>query len=249
MAVVEANSIVNLLENSGMLSNTYSKEQLKNDLNTSFYKIEYENVSEIIKYIATTTSAPIKNRHDLNVFTLDVKQAKLRSDVYKKYDETLSLKSVDDFKYDPELVVAKIEYCKKYNYPYCDENGVLFDEVVTEFESGSYLRKFYDLYKEKYNNNYMIEYKDILEDETEDKTSEFYGLIQTNSFKFFHKLCFISSNFEETISPILNNENIDINNKLYSAFCNLKANNPFIDTDLISFTFNHDSYDRRNGQR
>jgi hypothetical protein len=126
MAVVEASSIVTLFESNGMLSKSYNVDDLKNDLNTLFPSFDYANISEVIKYIATTTSAPIRNRHDLNVLTLDKKSAKQRSDAYKQFDETLSLSSVDEFKYDPDLVIPKIKYCKIFGYPYCDDNGVLF---------------------------------------------------------------------------------------------------------------------------
>ena len=249
MAVVEANSIVTLFESNGMLSKSYNVDDLKNDLNTLFPSFDYANISEVIKYIATTTSAPIRNRHDLNVLTLDIKSAKQRSYAYKQFDETLSLSSVDEFKYDPDLVIPKIKYCKIFGYPYCDDNGVLFKEVVHEFESGSYLRRFFDIAKKKYNNGYFNGYEYVLENIEEDKVSEFYGLLQSNSIKYFGKLCFINKDFENRILPILEDDNFDINAKMFSAFSMLKKENPFIDLDLIKFSIHNDDYDRRNGQR
>lgn len=253
MAVVESKSIIKLLKDNNLLSDSYDESRLENDINTTFVPINYANVSELIKIIPAITPAQIKNLSDLNALSLKVDKAEEYLKTYRDFDETLLLKSVKDIAANAHVVIAKIIYCRNYGYPYCDDNGEIFSEVIYDL---SYLRRFkkhvlnkgIDLY-------YADDYRLLTDDLEEDKLSELIALIQTKSLKYFHKLVSITEQNEKYFESLLEQENTDINSIAYIAFSTLKNNpdNSFIDLDLINNTYNFANndftMDRRNGQR
>ena len=252
MAIVETKSIIKLIKDNNLLDSSYDESRLENDINTTFLPINYTNASELIKLIPAITPAQIKNRSDLNALVIDAKEAKEKLDKYKKYDETLCLKSVEDIKPDANYIIARIEYCKRFGYPYCDDNGEVYSEVI---HSPSYLRRFQKTINRKFNLDYVGEYDYILEDLDDDKVSELIALIQNISIRCFHKLCLVTEQFEKEIEHILSTEDIDIKNLVLRSFRKLKNEyeNQFIDTDLINVNYNFGNedltMDRRNGQR
>lgn len=257
MAVVSNVAVINLLSDNGLLAPSYSKEKALSDLSSSLIgtrTFDDEDINETIKLLPTMTSAKIKNASDLNaVVSLNKDEIIERSELYKSYDETLSLGAPKDLATDPRFLIAKLEYCKKTDYPYCDDTGRIYEEVSQDsLKSLGFLERFYTLYHKKYDMSKPNEYNHIIEGAEDDRISNIFSKIQNSSLMLFNKFVNIPKEFEKGIEQILANDELSIKDILFLSFSSLKQANPFIDAERIQSTFmQHDAREefRRNGQR
>lgn len=257
MAVVSNVAVINLLSDNGLLAPSYPKEKALSDLSSSLIStttFDDEDINETIKLLPTMTSAKINNASDLNaVVSLKKDEIVERSELYKSYDETLSLGAPKDLATEPKFLIAKLEYCKKTGYPYCDDNGRIYEEVSQDsLKSLGFLERFYSLYHKRYDLSKPNEFNHIIDGVEDDRMSNLFSRIQNSSLMLFNRFVDIPKEFEADIKDALQNEDMPLKQLLFISFSKLKPANPFIEAERIQSTFmHHDAREefRSSGQR
>lgn len=261
MAVIGNKRVIDLLYDNDLLAPSYSKEKALSDLNSHFIGVlsefEEEKLNQLIVLLPEISQAKISNYSDLISFLSSTpEELSIRKNVYRSYDENLKLKTVKDIATNPAFIATKINYCKMFGYPYCSDDGQIYEEVSQDsILSKSYLKRFYTIYFKKYfeksDESKDKEYNYILEGIENDPLSELFSKIQNTSQRLYGRFVEMTDEFEESMKITLqtNGELINQNDLLRAAFSKLRDNNPFINQEDILLIKNHDSREDFRGQR
>ncbi len=265
MAVIGNKRVIDLLYDNDLLAPSYSKEKALSDLNSHFMGVlsefEEEKLNQLIVLLPEITQAKISNYSDLISFLSSTpEELSIRKNVYRSFGENLKLKTVKDIATNPAFIATKLNYCKMFEYPYCSDDGQIYEEVSQDsILSKSYLKRFYTIYFEKYFKKYFgksdeskdKEYNYILEGIENDPLSELFSKIQNTSQRLYGRFVEMTDEFEESMKITLqtNGELINQNDLLRAAFSKLRDNNSFINQEDILLIKNHDSREDFRGQR
>lgn len=232
MAVVSAIKIINILDNSSLISDNY-KDKLGNDISSLIFMNAFtseEELNDTIENIKLCTASKIENRSDLIALTTKAEDVKKLSDTISEFDCSLVLPTFRDIKTNPKEIIKKLHWCKEHEYPLCDEQtGIIYKEICDTLAGKDYLRSYY------------IENNIHLDIDNENKLrnldlNKYNALL--SSLERFSSICFkriiprFNNNFDNyIISLVNNNEEISYDEFILNSLTLLKENNSFIDVD------------------
>lgn len=258
MSVIDVNSynITALLKDYDLLSDEYDSKQITRDLSMLYYqpwimgKKEEDDIKSYFSKIHSlvTDDCKIKSKADLQTLTLSDKKDEQvlnsssenkdlifrselddRVDIYSDVIKDYKLPSISSIKNNPNVIIAKIEYCKKFSIPFADENGVLLEELFDEYRSNLYFGRFHELlneYATRTNDQNYINAINTIED---DKQSKVYALIQSYIYSKYHKFAEIPENLKRILDNTLEDPTIDLSQLVQTIYMKLRESNPFIE--------------------
>lgn len=188
------NKIVEFLQEQDLLDENYTN--IKNDLLVYRKSIYVENIISNIKKLSKYFSGlKLKNVLDIPFLTLSNEEADKFSLKFEELGENIKLRTLRDFKENPEDIIKRVRFCQQYEIPYCTDDGVLFQEIASEMDSSLYLRGYY--LKQFQNNG--------LNDNEIEKFIKVCSMLQQLSFKNIKQKLFINREIENEIKTYIKN--------------------------------------------
>ena len=145
MAQCSATEICNVLNENCLLDPSYL-DRCASDIE-SYYPFRLlldkgiGSITEIVKTIAKLTSGKINHRGKLCVLTNNNTKLKELKEELENFDPSINFKSIENINLDNNEIIARLNWAKKYGFPYVDANSAILKDV---FETGenSYLRNY-----------------------------------------------------------------------------------------------------------
>lgn len=199
-------SIIDLLKENGLLSSE-NKEIEKNLLSMMYApyidkEIFTSNLEKLKKFMVN-----LKFRGILDFPFLTLKETEAENFLSKldSYDGNIKIGTLRDFKENPDGIIERIEFCRKYSIPYQDENGVVFNEVTNSFDSSLYLRGYYLSKQTK--NNLSLEELDKFNMVCAHMQRIAYKIINNdeNNIEDTHQKLLITRKYENSIKEAIRN--------------------------------------------
>lgn len=260
---VDNHDVASIIRDNNLLSNSYTEEQMLQDLNSLYYqpwilgKHEEEEIKDYFKKIHSliTNSCKFSSKNDLKTLSIsDTKDPKTNlselDEKVKQYFEynNLKLPTISSIACNQKMIIAKVEYCRRLSIPCIDDNGVVIEELFDLSKSNLCFGRFHEMLNEYVKTHNDDNYINAVVGAEEDNKSKAYALIQTYTYNKYHRFAQIPNNLKSMLDASLEDPSTDIEKLVQTIYLKLKESNDFIeDSSLEEIEFMTKSrYDEEN---